>query len=121
MPESRIATQTIASLLAVTLMFFYTHQSKSDTNTHSVSAQRANELESLLRQDCGSCHGLKLTGGLGRPLTPEALSGKTDDYLFAAIRHGIPDTAMPAWDALLTESDIAWLVRRLSEQPGAVQ
>src|SRR5690554_7420036 len=36
------------------------------------------QLEHLLLQDCGSCHGLRLTGGLGPAITPEALAGKPD-------------------------------------------
>ena len=30
------------------------------------------QLEHLLLQDCGSCHGLRLTGGLGPAITPVA-------------------------------------------------
>ncbi len=34
------------------------------------AAVDARRLEHLLTQDCGACHGLHLTGGLGPPLTP---------------------------------------------------
>ncbi|HYG42204.1 MAG TPA: cytochrome c, partial [Bordetella sp.] len=40
---------------------------------------RQGQLEHLLRQDCGSCHGLRMTGGLGPPLTRQALAGKPRD------------------------------------------
>ena len=30
----------------------------------------------MVRQDCGSCHGLRLTGGPGPALTREALADK---------------------------------------------
>ena len=33
-------------------------------------AERARELIHIVRQDCGSCHGLTLAGGLGPALTP---------------------------------------------------
>ena len=33
-----------------------------------VSAERQGQLERLLLQDCGSCHGMRLTGGLGPAL-----------------------------------------------------
>lgn len=49
------------------------------------SAQRAAELVRMVRQDCGSCHGMRLTGGLGPALTREALVGKPPNYLSAVI------------------------------------
>ena len=52
------------------------------------------QLEHLLLQDCGSCHGLRLTGGLGPAITPEALAGKPRDSLIATVTHGRPGTAM---------------------------
>ena len=39
-------------------------------------AERAAELVRIVRQDCGSCHGMRLTGGLGPALTREALADK---------------------------------------------
>lgn len=71
------------------------------------------QLEHLLLQDCGSCHGLRLTGGLGPAITPEALAGKSRDSLIATVTHGRPGTAMPGWNALLDEREITWLVDRL--------
>lgn len=74
---------------------------------------RQEQLEHLLRQDCGSCHGLRMTGGLGPPLTRQALAGKPRELLIATIALGRPGTAMPNWGALLDEQDIAWLADRL--------
>ena len=34
------------------------------------SAERQREIVHLVRQDCGSCHGMTFQGGLGSPLTP---------------------------------------------------
>ena len=76
---------------------------------------RQQQLERLLLQDCGSCHGLRLTGGLGPALTRDAIAGKPREALIATVTYGRPDTAMPAWNALLSEQDIAWLVDRLIE------
>ena len=42
----------------------------------SASAERQAKLDHLLLQDCGSCHGLRMTGGLGPALTRDALAGK---------------------------------------------
>jgi len=74
---------------------------------------RQRELTNLLLQDCGSCHGLKLTGGLGPPLTREALAGKSADMLRAVILDGRAGTPMPPWRPLLSQEDADWLVQQL--------
>ncbi len=80
-------------------------------------AARQKELLRLLRDDCGSCHGRKLTGGLGPALTAKALAGKPDELLQATIIHGRPGTPMPPWQPFLSESETAWLIHVLrSEQ-----
>jgi len=76
-------------------------------------SQRQAQLQHLLDQDCGACHGLYLTGGLGPPLTRQALSGKSRDSLIATVTLGRPGSAMPGWAALLGPDDIRWLVDRL--------
>ena len=74
---------------------------------------RQRELVHLVRQDCGSCHGMQLTGGLGNPLTPEALRDKPAESLVATVLHGRPGTAMPPWKTILSEADIRWIVEKL--------
>lgn len=64
-------------------------------------------LVDLVRQDCGSCHGLTLKGGLGRPLTPEAIAHFDRDSLRLIILDGIPGTPMPPWRPLLSEAEAA--------------
>jgi len=78
-------------------------------------AARQGELLRLLRQDCGSCHGMRLTGGLGPPLTPQALRDKPADSLAATIVAGRAGSAMPPWRPFLSESEAAWLVERLQQ------
>ena len=78
-------------------------------------ASRQREIMRLLRQDCGSCHGMRLTGGLGPPLTPQALRDKPFDSLVATIVSGRSGTAMPPWRPFLSEAEAAWLVARLRE------
>ena len=70
-------------------------------------------LENLLVQDCGSCHGLTMRGGLGPALLPVTLSGKPDELLVATILEGRPGTAMPPWKELLDRDDASWMVERL--------
>lgn len=77
------------------------------------SAWRQRELTKLLRDDCGSCHGMRLTGGLGPPLTPGALADKPATSLTATILSGRTGTAMPPWRPFMSDKEAAWLVTRL--------
>ena len=74
---------------------------------------RQRELLVLLKQDCGSCHGMRLTGGLGPALTPEALRTKPAESLAATIYFGRTRTAMPPWRPFLSEAEARWLVARM--------
>jgi cytochrome c55X len=72
-------------------------------------------LESLVRQDCGSCHGSTLQGGLGKPLTPEHLQSWSREQLVSIILDGVPGTPMPPWRPLLSEDDAQWIAERLRQ------
>ena len=74
---------------------------------------RQRELLVLLKQDCGSCHGMRLTGGLGPALTPEALRTKPAESLAATIVYGRTGTAMPPWRRFMSEAEAYWLVARM--------
>jgi len=74
---------------------------------------RTAELEHMLIQDCGSCHGLTMKGGLGSPLTPDALDGADADTLAYIILEGVPGTAMPSWRPLLSENEALWIAQYL--------
>ena len=78
-----------------------------------ISDQRRDELQYLLTQDCGSCHGLTLKGGLGKPLTPDALQVYEDDDLEYVILNGRPGTPMPPWQGVLSREDVRWIVQLL--------
>lgn len=79
----------------------------------SLSVERQGELLDLLQQDCGSCHGLTLKGGLGPSLLPPALAGKSRESLLDVVRNGRPGTAMPPWAPIIDEQEISWLVDQL--------
>lgn len=78
-----------------------------------ISSEREQELQNLLIQDCGSCHGLQMKGGLGPALVPEMLRGKSVEYLSTVILHGRSGTAMPPWRFLLTEEEARWMAEHL--------
>ncbi len=79
------------------------------------STERQLELRNLLYQDCGSCHGMRLTGGLGPALTPGALHDKPRELLVTTVRDGRSGTPMPPWKQQLSNADIEWLVDLLLE------
>jgi len=76
---------------------------------------RQDELVYRLRQDCGSCHGYTLKGGLGPPLVPAALRGKDSDVLAEIIIHGLPNTPMPPWAFEITKVEAVWLVGKMKK------
>lgn len=90
------------------LLFLFSTTSFADTDT-----QRQQQLVTLLTQDCGSCHGMTLKGGLGPALLPDILKDKPDDMLILTILEGRPGTPMPAWKSLLTYDDAAFIVKQL--------
>lgn len=77
------------------------------------SQQRQAELVRMVRQDCGSCHGVTLKGGLGNPLLPADLRDKPAEGLVATIMQGRPGTAMPPWQSIISEAEAEWIVAQL--------
>lgn len=85
----------------------------SFAGAEDISSARAGELQHLLIQDCGSCHGLQMKGGLGPALLPRNLQGKSAEFLSAVILYGRPGTAMPPWNQLLSATEARWIAERL--------
>ena len=80
-----------------------------------IPPQRQAELIYLLRHDCGSCHGMRLEGGLGPALNPRRLAGWSTEQLAATILHGRPGTPMPPWRPFFTDREALWLAARLKQ------
>lgn len=76
-------------------------------------AERKKELVRLVRQDCGSCHGMTLQGGLGPALLPADLRDKPAEGLVATIYYGRPGTPMPPWQRFMSEAEAGWIVEKL--------
>ena len=74
---------------------------------------RQADLLYLLRQDCGSCHGLTLKGGLGPPLLPASLEAREPEGLAQIILGGVPGTPMPPWAFEIGPDEALWLARQL--------
>ena len=75
--------------------------------------ERQRQLIRMVRQDCGSCHGMTLKGGLGSPLLPQNLRDKPPTSLVATILYGRAGTAMPPWQSKLDDAEAAWIVEQL--------
>jgi len=82
---------------------------------NTISPDRQAGLLHLLRQDCGSCHGMTMKGGLGPELLPATLADKPDETLVGIILDGVPGTPMPPWRPLLAPAEVTWMVKRLKE------
>jgi cytochrome c55X len=78
-------------------------------------AARQRELVRMVRQDCGSCHGMRLTGGLGPALDAQRLASWPLESLVATIQNGRPGTPMPGWSRLLSSEDATWIAQQLQQ------
>lgn len=108
-PAGRSAASRLAAALAALVL------AASGAFAAAPRKARQDELIYRLRQDCGSCHGYTLKGGLGPPLLPAALNGKDSDALAEIIIHGMPDTPMPPWAFEITKDEAVWLVRQMKK------
>jgi cytochrome c55X len=86
----------------------------ASTPSNAPSPERQATLVRMVRQDCGSCHGMRLTGGLGPALTPQALEGKPLLSMASTIYGGRPGTPMPGWSAMLTQDEAQWVAQQLA-------
>lgn len=76
---------------------------------------RQTELIYLLKHDCGSCHGMRLLGGLGPALTPEALKARPSEYIATTILEGRVGTPMPPWKRFISQDEADWLAIQLKK------
>ena len=104
----------VFSLLMLGANTVFSAEPTAETES-TLSAARRRELITLVRQDCGSCHGMTLQGGLGPALLPQTLQDKPADYLQFVILNGRPGTAMPPWRRFLNEAEAAWIARHLQQ------
>ena len=82
----------------------------------AVTPERQAQLEHMVIQDCGSCHGLTMKGGLGKAITPQALSGLDPETVATIILDGVPGTAMPPWRPLISPAEALWIARYLMKE-----
>lgn len=102
----RLLAATLALALVVVATPLRSARSEPDAATKA-------RLTHLLVQDCGSCHGLTLQGGLGKALLPEDVSDRSADMLAEIILDGIPGTPMPPWRGLVSADEALFLAETL--------
>lgn len=107
--RSRPNRLTVGTLLVAPML------AAVSAGAHAIDAARQAELTTLVRQDCGSCHGMTLKGGLGKPLLPETLSALETDGIASIILEGVPGQPMPPWKGLISAEDAAWIAAKLKQ------
>lgn len=105
----RSLARTLQSCGVSLLLCLVAHQ----VHAQAPDAARQRELIRMVRQDCGSCHGMRLTGGLGPAITREALADWPLDSLVATIYQGRPGTPMPGWRSMISEAEARWIAEQL--------
>jgi len=98
------------ALAALALFFFIFTSYPATAGEDSLTPARKSELIHLLKNDCGSCHGITLKGSLGPSLLPQDLAKRSAGALRATILDGVPGTPMPAWRGQFSEADVTFLV-----------
>ncbi len=110
MPWIRQLLRTSSTILVMAALFVPA-VSKADM----LSDARKAELTNMVRQDCGSCHGMTMKGGLGKPLLPQALKDLSREDLEEIILDGVAGTPMPPWRGLLNEDEVRWIATELKK------
>ena len=106
-----------ASLLGAALRASVARHASNDPNPMPASEQNLMAGAKLYRQMCSRCHGAskESDNSYGQsfypPAPPLALRrpSYTDTEMFWIVKHGIRNTAMPAWGNLLSDDEI-WQV-----------
>jgi mono/diheme cytochrome c family protein len=114
---SRLETVVLGAALRAAVM----RHATSGPNLLPASEQNLMEGAKLYRQMCSTCHGLSAESdnGYGQsfyPPAPNLLLQRTrysDAQTFWIVKHGIRNTAMPAWGRLLSDGEIWQVVTAL--------
>jgi mono/diheme cytochrome c family protein len=116
-----IPSRLEAVVLGAALRASVTRHAMSVGNPLPPSEQNLIEGAKLYRQMCATCHGLSVESGnsYGQsfyPPAPNLLQRRTqysDAQTFWIVKHGIRNTAMPAWGRLLSDGEIWQVVTAL--------
>ncbi|MDA8110486.1 MAG: cytochrome c [Betaproteobacteria bacterium] len=106
--------QTACAVLAAWLAALASVASAGD-DAPAPPEPRRSQLVNMLLEDCGSCHGMTMKGGLGPPLLPGSLAGRDSGALSRVILDGRPGTPMPPWRPFLSPEEARWMIDLLKK------
>lgn len=106
-----MAKHKFITVLTTLLVF----NSGFSTQAAELTSEREAQLIHMVKQDCGSCHGMTLKGGLGPTLLPTAMKKLPQAVIKNTILFGRPGTAMPPWKSILTEQEALWISQQLQQ------
>ncbi len=111
----RVAALQVALMSALTGLVSVMTAFPVTAADQPANPSRRAEIVNMVRQDCGSCHGMTLRGGLGPSLQARTLADKDAGQLQFVILNGRRGTPMPPWKDFLTETEVAWVVDMLMQ------
>lgn len=111
----RVAALQVALMSALTGLVSVMTAFPVTAADQPANPSRRAEIVNMVRQDCGSCHGMTLRGGLGPSLEARTLADKDTGQLQFVILNGRRGTPMPPWKDFLTETEVAWVVDMLMQ------
>lgn len=80
------------------------------------------KVDDIYRENCASCHGASLDGGMGGSLSDSNWKhGASDREIAVAISNGIPDAGMPSFKEALSAEEIRSLVVFIREKENAAK
>lgn len=109
-----VGTRLIAFIAFISPMIAVNHVHANQSDATLTDEKKA-ALVHMVKQDCGSCHGMTLKGGLGPALLQENLKDKPILFIQNTILHGRPGTAMPPWKTIITPEEAAWISQQLQQ------
>jgi len=84
---------------------------------NSLPALAQQDVRDIFQQNCASCHGDNLEGGMAKSLVDKQWQyGTSDKKIFETIKNGVTEAGMPAWGSLLSDQDIRALVVYIQEK-----
>lgn len=89
--------------------------------TMAIAGTSTMNFAEVYEKECQGCHGPIHQGGVGSDLRPEALKAKSREMLAEKILHGVPNTAMPAWNNLFNPDDASGMVDWLMDWKNTVE